>query len=240
MNDWANSATNFNSGSPTGAGIYRNWWEWHPDWKGTFTGWVGGTAPNPADFYIEYSSTPSQTRTVDIFGAEAIDWHALGSSTAKDPSQGVWTWSSTPNAAVWNNMAIYERHVLFATGRNSGGTGGNRHLLDMRIVLDALYGSNVAPILLTRFAFSAFERSAGDPGLPETLSHWDYLIQDMVNNNVKGVVWRQGSDTQAPVVGDNIHILGAKYTVGAQTNDTADTRRKALANWMDSTYANNI
>lgn len=231
--DFSNAVTNFNGGAPTGSGVYKNWWEWHPDWNGQFNGWTDGANPNRSDFKIGFSSDPAITQTVDIFACGVTCNHAISSATAKDPSNGVWTWTSSPNATTWTDT-IYEQHTPFNAARNSGFTSTGRHLLDMRSILDVLYGTRIAPIFLPEFSFATFERSGTDPSLPESLAHWDYMLSDMIGANVKGVVYWRATIATTPAVSSSIWSLGGKFAVGNVVADTSEARRKVLANLLDN------
>lgn len=226
----------------------HGWWEYHPDWKGTETT-TGGYYNNiwnvnPKDFYLgPWDRATGKGRITDAWGQNTYCWHSQGGTFALKPENGVWSWSDSPNTSGTNTQH-YQAHNPFKFDDVRPLTwAGNQHSYRMRFALDKLYGKNVMPIAFGEFGYSIAEfdpPGTADPDEALTMTQWKSFYDQFIENNViLCTIWKRETS-----VGDCEYNIGGRFVhVNFNSNGTAikpwavtdptDSRRKALAMWMD-------
>jgi hypothetical protein len=165
-------------------------------------------------------------------------------------------WTSSPGGPYTDTT--YQTHDLCARGEAANRIG-NGHAWVLRKVLDAIYGKNVFPMMLSEWAFHPWEPEGkqfnGYPDVDVSVDHWKHMAQEHADYNiVASCYWQQdetyafsGVDEVASAFGTRLSQF-TTVTVGGKTytgtgfksdNDLpsiangTDVRRKAFAAMMD-------
>lgn len=175
----------------------RPWYHYYPDWKGTsYTG--GYNTPAPTDFYGGAQSV------VDLVGFDAYCFHGQGGPGGTNCPGLLYTWTK----------ATYLDHDMYTNDVNKHA----RKLIDTFKTLGK-------PMAIGEWGYH-LHTPGGNVDLATSLAQYQHVYQDLLANNIVGVVHWMGV---APT-GTHAYEFGQTCT-GAQ--DPTDARRKGFAWWLD-------
>lgn len=237
----------------------------------------------PVDFYT------GDAKYYDIAGADlyCFHWqHGVGEANPAGWDAGnqnydgweMYDWSSNPNPANFvfdsgGHCLSFEGHSSFGRDQylpawdngaqyGSGPThGGDRY----RDALDLIHGTGAdrMPIFIAEWGFPIFQaNNTADPDWSITFAHYQWMLQNLVDNDVVGLCMWKGDDpadvrqatidgktvsTALGTKGTQMNPIGGSGTQAERTSpdyplypfqakyDPTDTRRKLFAWWQDST-----